>query len=96
MLGLLQEIDPGIIESSLDICQELSTTHGRQFNLSFDRMLIAQGSKGISDGDVNLLGNQETSFNFQISKMSEVQTQIGRGTGNSNYRRQHRITEIQN
>ena len=52
--GYSKKIDPGIIESSLDICQELSTTHGKQFNLSFDRMLIAQGSKGISDGDVNL------------------------------------------
>ena len=52
--GYSKKIDPGIIESSLDICQELSTTHGKQFNLSFDGMLIAQGSKGISDGDVNL------------------------------------------
>ena len=49
-------MDPGIIESSLDICQELSTTHGKQFNLSFNGMLIAQSSKGISNGDVNLWG----------------------------------------
>ena len=54
--GYSKKIDPGIIESSLDICQELSTTHGKQYNLSFDGMLIAQGSKGISDGDVNLWG----------------------------------------
>ena len=51
--GYSKKIDPEIIESSLDICEDLSTTHGKQFNLSFDRMLIAQGSKGISDGDVN-------------------------------------------
>ena len=54
--GYSNKIDPGIIESSLDICEELSTTHGKQFNLSFDGMLIAQGSKGINDGDVNLWG----------------------------------------
>ena len=52
--GYSKKIDPGIIESSLDICEELSTTHGKQFNLSFNGMLIVQGSKGISNGDVNL------------------------------------------
>ena len=54
--GYSKKIDPGIIESSLDICEDLSTKHGKQFNLSFHGMLIAQGSKGISDGDVNLWG----------------------------------------
>ena len=54
--GYSKKIDPGIIKLSLDICEELSTTHGKQFNLSLDGMLIAQGSKGISDEDVNLLG----------------------------------------
>ena len=54
--GYSKKIDPGIIKSSLHICQELSTTHGKQFNLSFDGMLIDQGSKGISDGNVNLWG----------------------------------------
>ena len=52
--GYLKKVHPGIIESSLDICQELSTTHGKQFNLSVNGMLIAQGSKGISDGNVYL------------------------------------------
>ena len=54
--GYSKKIYPGIIQSSLDICEDLSTKHGKQFNLSFNRMLIAQGSKGISDGDVNLWG----------------------------------------
>ena len=54
--GYSKKIDPGIIKSSLDNCEELSTMHGKQFNLFFDGMLIAQGSKGISDGDVNLWG----------------------------------------
>ena len=31
--GYSKKIDPGIIESSLDICEELSTTHGKQFYL---------------------------------------------------------------
>ena len=42
------------------------------------------------------MGNRETSFNFQISKTSGILTQIGRGTGNLNDRRQHTIEEIQN
>ena len=54
--GYSKKIDPGIIHSSLDICEELSKIHGKQFNILFDGMLIAQGSKGISDGDVNLWG----------------------------------------
>ena len=54
--GYSKKIDPGIINSSLDICEELSNIHGKQFNISFDGMVIAQGSKGISDGDVNLWG----------------------------------------
>ena len=48
--GYSKKIEPGIIELALDICEDLSRTHGKQFNLSFDGMLIAQGSKG----DVNL------------------------------------------
>ena len=37
----------------MNVCEALSTIHGKQYNLSFDGMLIAQG---ISDGDVNLWG----------------------------------------
>ena len=54
--GYLKKIDPGIINSSLDICEELFNIHGKQFNILFDGMVIVQGSKGISDGDVNLWG----------------------------------------
>ena len=63
--GYSKKRDPVIIKSSLDICDELSTTRGKHFNLSFDGMLIAQGSKGISDGDVNLWGIEKT---LSISK----------------------------
>ena len=54
--GYSKKIEPGIIQSSLNICEDLSTTLGKEFNLSFNGMLIAQGPKGISDGDVNLWG----------------------------------------
>ena len=54
--GYSKKIYLGIINSSLDICEELSNIHGKQFNISFDGMVIAQGSKGISNGDVNLWG----------------------------------------
>ena len=40
--GYSKKIEPGIIELALDICEDLSRTHGKQFNLSFDGMLIAQ------------------------------------------------------
>ena len=82
--GCSKKIDPGIIESSLDICQELSTTHGKQFNLSFNRMLIAQGSKGISDGDVNLweikkclsISKSQKSLEFEFKLAEELEIQI--------------------
>ena len=32
--GYSKKIEPGIIESALDICDDLSRTHGKQFNLS--------------------------------------------------------------
>ena len=64
-MGYSKKIDPGIIESSLDICEELSTTHGKKFNISFNGMLIAQGCKGISDGGVKLWGIEKP---FSISK----------------------------
>ena len=66
--GYSKKIEPGIIESALDICEDLSRTHGKQFNLSFDGMLIAQGSKGISDADVNLWGIEKP---VSISKAQE-------------------------
>ena len=57
--GYSKKIDPGIINSSLDICEELSKIHGKQFNILFNGMVIAQGSKGISNGDVNLWGMEK-------------------------------------
>ena len=66
--GYSKKIEPGIIESALEICEDFSRTHGKQFNLSFDKMLIAQGSKGISDGDVNLWGIEKP---VSISKSQE-------------------------
>ena len=82
--GYSKKIYPGIIESSLDICEELSTTHGKQFNLSFDGMLIAQGSKGISDGDVNLWGTEkpvsisksQKCLEFELKLAEELEIQI--------------------
>ena len=79
-----KKIDPGIIQSSLDICEELSTTHGKQFNLSFNGMLIAQGSKGISYGDVNLRGiekpvsisKSQKCLEFELKLAEELEIQI--------------------
>ena len=81
--GYSKKIGPGIIESSLDICEELSTTHGKQFNLSFDGMLIAQDSKGISNGDVNLwriekpvsISKSQKCLDFEL-KSEELEIQI--------------------
>ena len=74
--GYSKKKDPEIIESSLDICQELSTTHGKQFNLSFDRMLIAQGSKGIGDGDVNLRGIKKPVSISKSQKCLELELKL--------------------
>ena len=82
--GYSKKIDPGIVKSSLDICEELSTTHGKQFNLSFNGMLIAQGSKDISDGDVNLWGiekpvsvsKSQKCLEFELKLAEELEIQI--------------------
>ena len=66
--GYSKKIEAGIIELALDICEDLSRTHGKQFNLSFDGMLIAQGLKGINNGDVNLWGIEKP---VSISKAQE-------------------------
>ena len=82
--GFSKKIEPGIIQSSLDICEDLSTTLGKQFNLSFDGMLIAQGSKGISDGDVNLWGiekpvsisKSQKHLEFKLKLAEELEIQL--------------------
>ena len=82
--GYSKKIDPGINESSLDICEELSTTHGKQFNLSFDGMLIAQGSKSISNGDVNFweikkpvsIFKSQKCLEFKLKSAEELEIQI--------------------
>ena len=82
--GYSKKIYPGIIESSLDICQELSTTHGKQYNLSFDGILITQGSKGISDWNVNLWGiekplsisKSQKHLEFKLKLAEELEIQI--------------------
>ena len=61
--GYSKKIDPGIIKSSLDICEDLSMKHGKQFNLSFDRMLMAQGSKVW-----NLNSNWQRNWKFKLQK----------------------------
>ena len=82
--GYSKKIDPGIIHSSLDICEELSKIHGKQFNISFNGMLIAQGSKGISDGDVNLWGIEkpvsiskaQKNLEFKVKLAQELEIKI--------------------
>ena len=54
--GYPKVLKPGLIECTLDICEELAQLHQKQFVLSFDGMQVAPGSKGVSDGNVDLLG----------------------------------------
>ena len=74
--GYSKKIDLGIIQSSLEICEDLSSTHGKQFNLSFDGMLIAQGSKGVSDGDVNLWGIEKPVSISKSQKHMELELKL--------------------
>ena len=74
--GYSKKIDLGIIQSSLDICEDLSTTHGKQFNLSFNGMMIAQGSKSVSDGDVNLRGIEKPVSISKSQKCLELELKL--------------------
>ena len=74
--GYSKKIDLGIIQSSLEICENLSSTHGKQFNLSLDGMLIAQGSKGVNDRAVNLWGIEKPVSISKSQKHLELELKL--------------------
>ena len=63
---------PGLIKCTLDICEELTQLHQKQFVLSFDGMQVAHGSKGVSDGDVDLWGAKKLITNEQACSIHQL------------------------
>ena len=60
--GYPKVLKPGLIKCTLDIYEELTQLHQKQFVLSFGGMQVAPGSKGVSDSDVDLWGTEKTNY----------------------------------
>ena len=67
---------PGLTKCTLNICEELTQLHQNQFVLSFDGMQVAPGSKGVSDGDVDLWGAEKLISNAQASSIHQLDMDI--------------------
>ena len=65
-----------MIECTLDICEELTQLQWKQFVLSFDGMQMAPGSKGVSDGDVDLWGAEKPISNSQACSIHQLDMEI--------------------
>ena len=74
--GYLKVLKPGIIKCILDICEEQTQLHQKQFVLSFDGMQVAPGSKGVSDGDVDLWGAKKPISNAQACSICQLDMDI--------------------
>ena len=67
---------PGLIKCTLDMCKELTQLNQKQFVLSFDGMQVAPGSKGVSDGDVDLWGAKKPISNAQACSICQLDMDI--------------------
>ena len=76
MWGLLQENRSWNHRFVPWYLSRISTTHGKQFNLSFDGMLIAQDTKSISNGDVNLWGIEKPVSISKSQKCLELELKL--------------------
>ena len=74
--GYPKVLKPGLIECTLDICEDLTQLHQKQFVLSFDGMQVAPGSKGVSDGDVDLWGAEKLITNEQACSIWQLDMDI--------------------
>ena len=74
--GYPKVLKPGLIECTLDICEELTQLHQKQFVLSFDGMQVAPGSKGVSDDDVDLWGAEKLILNAQACSICQLDMDI--------------------
>ena len=70
--GYPNVLKPGPIECTLDICEELTQLHQKQFVLSFDDMQVAPGSKGVSNSDVDLWGAEKLISNAQACSFHQL------------------------
>ena len=69
-------LKPGLIDCTLDICEELTLLHHKQFVLSFDGMQVAPGSKGLTDGDVDLWGAEKPITNEHACSICKLDMAI--------------------
>ena len=67
---------PGLIDCTLDICEELTRLHNKQFVLSSDGMQVAPGSKGLTDGDVDLWGAKKPITNAHACSIRKLDMAI--------------------
>ena len=56
--GYAKEIKPGFVTHTLDVAEQESKI-GKQYTLSFDGKKVGEGSRGESDGDIDLLGREK-------------------------------------
>ena len=75
-IGYPKVLKPGLIECTLDICEELTQLHQKQFVLSFDGMQVAPGSEGVSEGDVDLWGAEKPITNEQACSIWQLDMDI--------------------
>ena len=74
--GYPKVLKPGIIECTLNICEELTQLHQKQFVLSFDGMQVAPGSKGVSGNGVDLWGADKPISNAQVCSIHQLDMDI--------------------
>ena len=74
--GYSKVLKPGLIECTLDICEELTQLHQKQFVLSFDGMQVTHGSKGVSHGNVALWGVKKLISNAQACSIHPLDMDI--------------------
>ena len=67
---------PGLIKCTLDICEELTQLHQKQFVLFFGGMQVAPRSKGVSDSDVDLWGAEKLLSNAQACSFHQLDMDI--------------------
>ena len=74
--GYPKVLRPGLIECTLDICEELTQPHQKQFELLSDGMQVVPGSKGVSHGDVDLWGAEKPISNAQACSIHHLDMDI--------------------
>ena len=74
--GYPKVLKPGLIDCTLDMCEELTRLHNKQFVLSFDGMQVAPGSKGLTDGDVDLWGAEKPITNAHACSIHKLDIAI--------------------